>query len=79
MQTIDEWISQDHGVELRASSTIGTSKERGAVGVTDIGGLLHNQLLTGGRRHGNNSKELTSNQAVQAFRAVDPGRCVLRA
>jgi hypothetical protein len=26
----------------------GTSKERGAVGFTDIGGLLHNQLLTGG-------------------------------
>jgi hypothetical protein len=27
----------------------GTSKERGAVGFTDLGGLLLNQLLTGGR------------------------------
>jgi hypothetical protein len=30
----------------------GTSKERGAVGFTDLGGLLLNQLLTGGRLTG---------------------------
>jgi hypothetical protein len=28
----------------------GTSKERSAVGFTDLGGLLLNQLLTGGRQ-----------------------------
>ena len=32
----------------------GTSKERGAVGFTDLGGLILNQLLTGGRQFSRN-------------------------
>jgi len=39
----------------------GTSKEHGAVGFTDFGGLLLNQLLTGGR------------QTTPSYDAPDPG------
>jgi hypothetical protein len=40
----------------------GTSKERSAVGFTDLGGLLLNQLLTGGRQSDRNSEKLPTSR-----------------
>ena len=47
-------LNGEFRVEVEMS---GTSKERGAVGFTDLGGLLLNQLLTGGRRSSRNSNQ----------------------
>jgi hypothetical protein len=50
-----------------------TSKERGAVGFIDLGGLLLNQLLTGGRQSAHDQR---GRLRPIGGRGVDPRWCL---